>query len=104
MVVYDVAVDEGMVIVVVVKVTLVDVGEMVVVVRLGEGSGVMVVVVQVVIVENGAAPTMIASRPKQTAKRPRREVRSFMMGGLAQMLQLNSDERMCGWACARSRT
>lgn len=69
-----------MVIVVVVNVTLVEVGEMVVVVRLAEGSGVRVVVVQVVIVENGAAAAVPAKRPKKTAKRPRIEVRSFMMG------------------------
>lgn len=69
-----------MVIVVVVNVTLVEVGKMVVVVRLAEGSGVRVVVVQVVIVENGAAAAIPAKRPKKTAKRPSIEVRSFMMG------------------------
>lgn len=69
-----------MVIVVVVNVTLVEVGKIVVVVRLAEGSGVMVVVVQVVMVENGAAAAMLARRPKKTAKRPKVEVRSFMMG------------------------
>lgn len=70
-----------MVIVVVVNVRLVEVGKMVVFVRLAEGSGVMVVVVQVVMVENGAAAAMLAKRPKKTARRPRIEVRSFMMGG-----------------------
>lgn len=69
-----------MVIVVVVKVRLVEVGGMVVVVRLAEGSGVTVVVVQVVMVENGAASAMRARRPKKMAKRPRIEVRSFMVG------------------------
>lgn len=69
-----------MVIVVVVNVTLVEVGKIVVVVRLAEGSGVRVVVVQVVIVENGAPATIPAKRPKKTAKRARIEVRSFMVG------------------------
>lgn len=69
-----------MVIVVVVKVRLVEVGGMVVVVKLVEGSGVMVVVVQVVTVENGAASAMLARRPRNMAKKPRMEVRNFMVG------------------------
>lgn len=88
-----------MVIVVVVKVRLVEVGNMVVVVRLAEGSGVMVVVVQVVIVENGAAAAMLAKRPTKRAKKPRIEVRSFMMGEScsgAEILKFDWDQRMRG--------
>lgn len=70
-----------MVIVVVVKVRLVEVGSVVVtVVKLAEGDGMRVVVVQVVIVGNGAAYAMLTSMPKKSANRPRMEVRSFMMG------------------------
>lgn len=69
-----------MVIVVVVKVRLVEIGSVVVVVRLAEEPGVTVVVVQVVMVENGAASAMLASRPTKTAKRPRTEARICMVG------------------------
>lgn len=79
-----------MVIVLVVNVTLVEVGRMVVVVRLAEGSGMMVVVVQVVMVENGAAAAMLAKRPRKTAKRPRIKVMSFVTGNIfASMLKLD---------------
>lgn len=70
-VVKDVAVDEGMVIVVVVKVRLVEGGPTAVVVRLSEGDGVMVVVVQMVLVDSGAAAaasmaSKLASKTKKT--------------------------------------
>lgn len=69
-VVKDVAVDEGMVIVVVVKVRLVEGGPTAVVVRPSEGDGVIVVVVQVVLVESGtAAAATIASRLASKTKR-----------------------------------
>lgn len=90
-----------MVIVVVVKVRLVEVGGRVVVVKLVEGSGVMVVVVQVVMVENGAASAMLSSRPRKTAKKPRIEARRFMVGKSCTGAEIGFNERVRGWRMCR---
>ena len=79
-VVKDVAVDDGMMIVVVVKVRVVEVAPMVVLVKPTEGAGVMVVVVQVVIVESGAVTTMLDRKPTKSASRLRKVVISFITG------------------------
>lgn len=76
-----------MVIVVVVRVRLVEVGVRVVVVRLSEADGVIVVVVQVVMVENGAATAMPTRRVKRAAKRPKVTVVSFMIAELGEVLR-----------------
>lgn len=79
-VVKDVAVDEGMVIVVVVKVRLVEGVPTVMVVRPSEGDGVMVVVVQMVLVESGTAAVAIMARKLASkTKRTRCRVMRAMM-------------------------
>lgn len=79
-VVKDVVVDDGMVIVVVVKVRVVEVAPTVVLVKPGEGDGVMVVVVQLVIVESGAVAAMLDRKPMKSASRLRNVIINFIMG------------------------
>lgn len=81
-----------MVIVVVVKVRLVEVGSVVVtVVKLAEGDGTRVVVVQVVIVENRAASDMLTSMQKKSANRPKIGVKSFMIGEACTDVEVESE-------------